>query len=197
MVDKQRVAVFFDELADKWDSNETKKDDIINKILDNAEVSCKNRILDVACGTGILIPYYINRDVSLITAIDISSKMISIAKSKFKDNNVEFICADAEEYAFGGKYNNIVIYNAFPHFSSPEKLIANLSSCLIEGGTLTIAHSASREKINHHHDGLDETLFSELMPAEELADLFSKYLQPVVSISDESMYQVVGKRNNI
>lgn len=194
MVDKQRVAVFFDELADKWDSNETKKDDIINKILDNAEVSSKNRILDVACGTGILIPYYINRDVSSITAIDISSKMISVAKSKFKDNNFEFICADAEEYAFGGKYNNIVIYNAFPHFSSPEKLIANLSSCLIAGGTLTIAHSASREKINHHHDGLDDCLCSELMSEDELTGLFSKYLEPIISISNESMYQVVGKK---
>ncbi len=103
-----------------------RNDDIIQMILDNAGVKKDSKVLDVACGTGVLIPDYLSRDVSAVTAIDISSEMIKIAQSKFKDKRVEFICADVMEYDLCDGYDSVVIYNAFPHFTQPRQTYRNI-----------------------------------------------------------------------
>ena len=191
-INKESVIDFFNKLAPSWDAGMIKDDFIIKTILDNAEVKENNEVLDVACGTGVLIPYYKERKVKSITGIDISQNMIDIAKSKF--DFVSFICDDAETYVFDKKFDNIVIYNAFPHFSSPSILISHLSSFLNEGGTLTIAHGMSKEKLNNHHSGVSMDVSTPLMDEKKLANIFEKYLKVTCIISNENMYQVVGKK---
>ena len=75
MIDKKEVIEFFDKCAPGWDACMIRNDDIIQMILDNAGVKKDSRVLDVACGTGVLIPDYLSRDVSAVTAIDISSEI--------------------------------------------------------------------------------------------------------------------------
>ena len=58
---------------------------------------------------------------------------------------------------------------------------------------LTVAHGMSREKIDAHHHGKAQSVSNGLMAAEELSKLFGKYLEVTAVISDERMYQVVGK----
>ena len=48
---------------------------IIGKILDGAGVAAGKDVLDVACGTGVLFPDYLQRQVGSLTAIDISPEM--------------------------------------------------------------------------------------------------------------------------
>ncbi|MCR4833181.1 MAG: class I SAM-dependent methyltransferase, partial [Butyrivibrio sp.] len=164
MIDINDVIVFFDNIACKWDDMEIKSDSIINKILDNAEVRQGNKVLDVACGTGIMIPYYLERNVLTVDAVDISPKMVEIAKHKFADkDNVDIICSDVFKCEFDHKFDNIVIYNAFPHFCNPENLIEYLSGKLNEGGVLTVAHGMSREKIDAHHRGCAHDVSNGLM----------------------------------
>ena len=43
------VIAYFDSCAPTWDETNAHKDDIIGKILDNAEISSGMDILDVAC----------------------------------------------------------------------------------------------------------------------------------------------------
>ena len=64
--------------------------------------------------------------------------MIKIAQSKFKDKRVEFICADVMEYDLCEGYDSVVIYNAFPHFTQPDRLIEILSGKLKPGGRITV-----------------------------------------------------------
>lgn len=194
MIDKKDVIDFFDKCAPGWDADMIRNDDIINRILDNAGVKKGSRVLDVACGTGVLIPDYLSRDVSMVTAIDISSEMIKIAKSKFEDKKVEFICADVMEYDISEGYDSIVIYNAFPHFTQPDKLIEILSGKLKTNGKITVAHGMSRERIDAHHKGSACKVSNGLMEADKLADIFRKYTDVTDIISDDNMYQVVGKK---
>ena len=193
MIDKNDVIAFFDKCAPSWDADMVCNDSVINTILDNAGVHEDVKVLDVACGTGVLVPYYLDRKVSSVLGVDISPKMIEIAKGKFKLDKVSFLCSDAETGFFGSDYDCIVIYNAFPHFSDADILIANLSRMLKEGGTLTVAHGMSREKINSHHRNVGK-VSNGLMPANELADLFKGYLKVTTVISDDHMFQVCGKR---
>ena len=85
-----------------------------------------------------------------------------------------------------------MVYNAFPHFPDPQKLIATLASLLKEGGRLTIAHGASRETIDNHHSGAASKVSNGLMHAEALKQLFTPYFEVEVMISNQDMYQVSG-----
>lgn len=188
-MDKTSVEAFFDRAASSWDREMIKDDLIIKTILDNAQVEEGDTVLDVACGTGVMIPYYLERSANP-TGIDLSKKMVEIAKDKFKD--VEFIWGDVEELN-DRKFDRVVVYNAFPHFINPEALVKHLATLLNKDGTLTIAHGMSRERINHHHEGVASSISNGLMEASELAKIISKYLDVYVSIDDDRMYQVSGK----
>lgn len=194
MIKKTDVIDFFDRCAPSWDAEMVRSDEKINTILDNAGVHSGSRVLDVACGTGVLMPDYLSRGAASVTGIDISPEMIKIAKQKFTQDNIRFVCGDVETADVGSGFDAIVIYNAFPHFPDQERLIAHLATLLAPDGILTVAHGASRETIDAHHHGFASKVSVGLMPAEELAAMFAKYLEVTTVISNEKMYQVVGKR---
>ena len=193
-MDKRSIIEFFDRLAPQWDAGTVKDEEIIGLILDNAGVTAGRHVLDVACGTGVLIPYYLARDAASVTGVDISPNMAAEAEKKFPQEQVRIVCGDAEEISFGRCFDCIVVYNAFPHFPEPERLTARLSSLLAPGGTLTVAHGMSREKIDAHHRGAADHVSRGLMSADELAAVFGKYLTVTAVISDDRMYQVAGKK---
>ena len=194
MINKSDVRSFFDCCAPTWDAEMIRSDEKINIILDNANVQEDSRVLDVACGTGVLIPDYLKRNVSSVTGIDMSAQMIKIAENKFTQDNVRFICGDAQTADVGTGYDSIVVYNAFPHFPEPEKLIAHLTVLLKTGGVLTVAHGMSREKIDAHHHRAASKVSIGLMEADKLAEIFAKSLEVTTIISNDEMYQIAGKR---
>lgn len=190
---KQDVIAYFDSRAAGWDGELVKNDTVIGKILDNAEVGEGMDILDVACGTGVMIPFYLDRGAASVTAIDISPEMARIAGEKFAgDPRVRVLCGDVEEASFDRAFDRIVVYNAFPHFPNPQRLIRQLASLLKEGGRLTIAHGASREAIDGHHAGPASAVSNGLMQADRLKKLFDPYFEVEVMISNRQMYQVSG-----
>lgn len=195
MINTEEVIQFFDSLAPGWDGSIFRNDAVVSRILDNAKVTEGKDILDVACGTGVLIPDYLERKAASVTAIDISPKMAEIAKAKFSQPNVTVLCGDVEKMKAERLYDCVVVYNAFPHFPDAESLIRHLASLLKADGTLTVAHGMSREKINAHHHGSARTVSNGLMPAEELAKIFSKYLNVTTILSTSQMYQVAGTRD--
>lgn len=192
-MNKKEIITFFDNCAPTWDQRMIRKEDIIKLILDNAKITAGEDILDVACGTGVLIPDYLNRKVGSATGIDISPRMIEIAKKKYQHPNIQLMCSDIETTTLPKKFDCIVVYNSFPHFPNPERLISLLSSHLKKGGRLTIAHSMNRERLIQHHSGAARNISIDLPSIEDLAAIFKKYLFLEIAISDDQMYQVVGK----
>lgn len=194
MIETKEVIEFFDRLAPGWDAEMVRNDEIIGAILDNAGITDGKDVLDVACGTGVLIPDYLKRKVASVTGIDISPKMAGIAKAKYPQPEVTILCGDVETTDFGKQFDCIVVYNAFPHFPDPDRLIQTLSDLLKPGGTLTVAHGMSREKIDAHHHGVAHHVSNGLMPAEDLAVIFARHLTVTTVLSDDRMYQVVGRK---
>ena len=194
---KSDVIEFFDRCAPTWDADMIKNDTIIGKILDNAEVGPGMDVLDVACGTGVMFDYYLERKVASVTGIDISPEMAKIARAKYADNNlIQVICGDVEETSFDKKFDRIVVYNAFPHFPKPKRLIKTLAGLLKEGGRLTIAHGMSREAIDGHHKGTASKVSNGLMTASSLKKLFDPFFEVEIMISNSQMYQVSGVKFN-
>lgn len=82
-MEQQAVIDFFDQAAAGWDAQLVRNEAVIGQILDNAGIRPGVSVLDVACGTGVLIPDYLKRGAAQITAIDIAPEMVRIAREKF------------------------------------------------------------------------------------------------------------------
>ena len=84
MINKIEVSAFFDRLAPFWDEDCRHDPEKIAAILDYAGIQTGVSALDVACGTGVLFPRYLERGVKQITGVDISQVMIDRAAAKFR-----------------------------------------------------------------------------------------------------------------
>ncbi len=193
-MNKQDVIEFFDRLAPQWDADMIRHDDVIKTILDGARIGTGTHVLDVACGTGVLMPDYLRRNVGAVTGVDISAEMVKIAAAKFPQENVRFLNLDVEDLPEEQRYDAIMIYNAFPHFPEPARLIGRLAGLLKPGGTLTVAHGASRAQIDSHHRGHAGKVSLGLLHEDDLAALLEKHLTVTVKLSTDTMYQVTARR---
>jgi len=195
-MNKQEIVRFFDALAATWDDELHPDDAKMQRILDAAKVKAGSRVLDIACGTGVMFPFYLQRGAAHITGADISEKMASVCREKFRgDARIDVLVADAETYAFDTGYDVCMIFNAFPHFCNRETLLNNLKKALVSGGTLTVAHDWGRKALDKHHEDTAGEVSSGLMPEEELAALFEQCgFTDVYAYADEGIYIVSGTK---
>lgn len=188
-LDDTLIIKYFNDLASSWDNivkiDKEKLDCIFNKgsYLSNAS------LLDIGCGTGILFDYYMSSNVKSIVGIDISSKMIDIAKSKY--NNINLICGNAINYDFKEKFDVIVIYNTLPHISDVDALLLNCKKHLNENGKLIIAFGQSQEDTNRMHDDIPAGVSSYLMNIEMLEIKCLKYFDMCMFDSSIDIYEII------
>jgi len=192
-MNKQDVISFFDSCAPTWDAEMIKSDEIIEDILNRANIRNGTRVLDVACGTGVLFPYYITRGAD-VTGIDISPEMVKIARRNFPD--IRTLCADALDISFPCGFDSIMVYNAFPHFPNPHEAVRALASHLNPCGVLTVAHGMGREMINRHHEGAASRVSLGLMEANILAEIFGEFLDVTTIVDEADRYIVCGVCKN-
>lgn len=189
---KESVIEFFDRLAPTWDDELEVDPDKISFILDKAGVGPGSKVLDVACGTGVLFPFYAQRDAAQVTAVDISPKMAELAADKTADPRFQVICGDIEALTPTEKFDCCVVYNAFPHFPDPERLINRLAGWLRPGGRLTVAHGMGLHDLDHHHAGHAAKVSRKMLSVQALAELFAHRFQVDTALSDEGKYVVSG-----
>ena len=192
-MEKKTVAEFFDRCAPWWDDDMIRNEEIIAAILNNGGIREGVDVLDVACGTGVLFPDYLKRGVASVTGIDISPEMAKRAAAKFPE--VKVICGDVEQVEFDRQFDCVMVYNAFPHFPDPKKLIATLAGLVKPGGKLSVAHGMSRAALTDHHKRASAVSI-DLIHEKELAAIFSKWFDVDVVISTDRMYQVSGVRRD-
>ena len=191
-MEKATVIDYFNHCAISWDDEMIRNEDAIRVILNNGGIRAGINVLDVACGTGVLFPDYFSRGVASLTGIDISPEMAKRAQEKFPDADV--ICDDVETYPFDHQFDAVMVYNAFPHFPDPKKLIEVLAGLTKQGGRLSVAHGMSRAKIGEHHSGAASKVSIGLLDEHELSALFAPWFDVDVIISNVAMYQVAGTR---
>ena len=180
---------FFNNLAYKWDEICHHDDKKIRKILDLAEIKENSKILDIGTGTGIVISYLLEKSPSKLVGVDISENMIEVAMKKYKDKNVKFIVSDIMDFN-EDKYDYIFIYSAYPHFKDKEKLFEHLSNLLNNDGKIVIAHSQSRDEINHVHSKIDVVKEDVLLPVEDNVKIINKYLKANKTVDNSEMYYI-------
>lgn len=107
------------------------------------------------------------------------------------------VCGDVETIPVRMQCDCCVIYNAFPHFEEPERLVERLAQWVKPGGRLTVAHSMGLEALRRHHAGRAEHVSREMLKPEELAELFAPWFRVDILVSDEARYLVSGERTDM
>lgn len=151
MNETERASSFFDRHAPSWDECASPSDGpAITRILDRFGLPAGAAVLDVACGTGVLLPFLRERDASEIVSLDSSAAMCRRFAEKFPRQKI--LCQDFETAALpAAAFDAVIIFNAFPHFPSPQTVFAQAFFALKPGGRLLIAHSMNRAELDAHH----------------------------------------------
>lgn len=180
---------FFDSLAPHWDEHEKFDAGFAANSLHRAGIKQGDRVLDLACGSGVLTGLLSSITKEEVLGMDISSKMIEIARKKYEGHeSFRFVRADFYRYKPEDKFDAIVVYNAYPHFVDAVAFSKKASECLKEGGRLLIFHSLSRQALAHHHEGLSSSISRDLLPPLEEVKTFASEFDCLIAEESDSHY---------
>ncbi|EGY80680.1 class I SAM-dependent methyltransferase [Peptoniphilus indolicus] len=190
---------FFNSMAEKWDSfckHDNKK---IIEILNLLEIKPSDKVLDVGTGTGILIPFLLERvgKGGEVCAVDISEKMIEVAMKKYAASNLTFKNEDILDCDLNTRYyDKVICYSMFPHFEDKKKAIEKLRKYLNENGKLIICHSQSREAINNLHKDSSIVVEKDILPKMEILENYfiGANYKVLKKVDSEEMFVVIAKK---
>jgi len=168
---------FFDSLAPHWDEGEVISEEWKRKLVFSLNIQKGDKVLDVACGTGVISGLLQEITEEKVIGIDLSSDMIERARNKYASNkNISFIEGDFLSYPFKeSSFDFVIVYNAYPHFLDREGLKKAFSRVLKKGGRFAILHSLGREELECCHRGItaiSRPLDTPMKESEMYQDLF-------------------------
>ncbi|MGI5919169.1 MAG: class I SAM-dependent methyltransferase [Christensenellales bacterium] len=175
------------EHSDRHARHELHKLRTIMRVLD---LRAGQRVLDVACGTGVLFPWLLSRDPQLLMGIDISKAMTEKARAMHRDSRLRIVTADYFNME-AGNFDRIIVYNAYPCFPDREKFAQKTLRLLIPGGRFVVAHNAGRESVN----AVPEVwggCGTPLQSADEECSWFEPFFEMDVSMDNEELYLISG-----
>jgi len=99
------------------------------------------RVLDVACGTGLLTSL-LARDAAEVVGMDVTPEMLGRARERIDasgQDNVTFVEAEAARTPFDtGSFDLVTCRTAFHHFPEPEAALGEMHRVLRVGGRLVL-----------------------------------------------------------
>ncbi|WP_022762519.1 class I SAM-dependent methyltransferase [Butyrivibrio sp. AD3002] len=93
------------------------------------------RVLDLGCGTGERCIDYLNRGAVKVTGIDISEKMLAVAKSQNSDPRITYIKMPMEDIGtIDGEFDVVISSLALHYVEDFQGVVANVYRLLSDGG---------------------------------------------------------------
>lgn len=185
------VKEYFSKLADKWDDNSASDTFKLSKIADCCDIMPGQRVIDVACGTGIMFPYLLAKEPQFLLGVDICFAMVNKARSKFSDSRLKVIAQDF--FTLNQKeFDCAVCYNAYPHFLNKAEFAKKVRYVLKEGGRFIIAHGLGREDINSVHKERAAFISTTLNSADTEKKWFEPYFCIDIIIDTDDVYIISG-----
>ncbi|HOV90903.1 MAG TPA: class I SAM-dependent methyltransferase [Syntrophorhabdaceae bacterium] len=198
---------FFNEHAEKWQDmfykdkttgryDKHKRD--FDRLFSLIPIKEGDTVLDVGCGTGILVPFILNyiKEKGVLYELDYAKRMLQINKKMHKDDNIIFILADAEDAPFAyGSCDLIICFSCFPHLHDKRKATKILADILKDDGFFIISHFDSSDGINRHHSTCNAVMHDRLPDKEEMFNIFHESGIEILNFIDEQgFYFIMGKK---
>jgi demethylmenaquinone methyltransferase/2-methoxy-6-polyprenyl-1,4-benzoquinol methylase len=201
---------FFNEQAETWldtlyrdpETGEfTLHKDKFERLFSLVPIQAGDHVLDVGCGSGILVPYLLKRvgKGGVVYELDYAEKMIAENQRLHSDGRLRFFVSDATKVPLGEKTCAVVIcFAAFPHFDDKEAATRSMAFVLKEKGYLAIAHFESSQDIERLHRESGTPVKDDRLPSkEDMYGLFNAAGLEVLRFIDESgFYFVLGRKNS-
>ncbi|MEN6348297.1 MAG: methyltransferase domain-containing protein [Syntrophomonas sp.] len=163
---------YFNEKAAVWDQMMAHKPhEKLKETFKDLKFEPGSKVLDVGTGTGVMLPI-LQEMVGLsgkITAFDLAEEMLSIAKIKNGQENIDYVQGDIEAAPFEDNTFDAVICNScFPHFLNQAASICEMARILKPGGRVVICHLSSRQELNAMHRSLGGVVGNDFLPDEKV-----------------------------
>ena len=190
------IAAYFDERADSWDESGCSGESRVQgAVLSLVDLKPGDTVLDLGCGTGVMVPFYLAAQAGKIVAVDVSEKMVERAREKFGgEPSVELRASDALSLDEGERFDAAVIYNAYPHFPDKLALVEKVYRMLKPSGRFVVAHGSGKDAINRHHEAVAAGVSCGLRAASEESVLWADKFEIEALVDTPGFYAFSGVR---
>ncbi|MBI9102095.1 MAG: class I SAM-dependent methyltransferase [Spirochaetales bacterium] len=194
IISEMDLLEYFNSKAYIWDHICSHDPEKLTYITELCSIMPGDRVLDIACGTGVMASHLIGTDADFITGIDLSNRMIEQARRKFSDPRLNFKVGNIYDFSTPC-WNVAIIYSALPHFMDRIGLVNKLSRLLVQGGRFIVAHSESSRVINRVHNNQAQAISIELRSAAEESQVFRSKFNIDTLIDTDELYVFSGTLN--
>lgn len=192
-------SAYFDSIADKWDG----WDDLVllqrrmTAGLDHFGVRPNETVIDIGCGTGNLTTALLAAlaGTGKVVAVDISPRMIEVARAKVPDTRVTWHVGTAEVLPVGdATADRIICFSVWPHLADRQATLAEFARVLRPSGFLHIWHLISRQRVNDIHGSAGEAVRGDHLPpaVETAATLAAVGYEVREAVEDTEHYLVTA-----
>lgn len=195
-IDMDEIAAYFNERADSWDESGCSGESRVQgAVLSLVDLKPGDSVLDLGCGTGVMIPFYLAAQAGKIVAVDVSEKMVERAREKFgNEPSVELRASDALSLDEGERFDAAVIYNAYPHFPDKLALVEKVYRLLKPSGRFVVAHGSGKDAINRHHEAVAAGVSCGLRAVSEESALWADKFEIEALVDTPGFYAFSGVR---
>ena len=199
---------FFNERAERWldmwyldhDTGEhTRFDAEFDRLFSLVEVPPDGCVLDVGCGSGVLVPHVLRRlsAAGRLIEVDFAEKMIEENRRLHADERITFLTADVMKLDLDPNSIDLVLcFACFPHFEKKAEAVEALARVLKSGGKLAIAHFDSSEDLNAHHRKHEVVMHDMLPDAERMRELLRQAeLETKLHLDDPGFYLMLAEHS--
>lgn len=187
------IKEYFSRLAGRWDDSTACNPDKLRYIADCCDIKPGQRVIDIACGTGVMFPFLLAKEPEFLLGVDICDEMAKKARIKFSDSGLQVITADF--LALNQKdFDCALCYNAYPHFLDKAEFAVKLRDVLKKGGRFIIAHGSGKDDINAVHKQRAADVSITLGSTEEEKMWFQPYFNVDISVDRADIYVISGTK---
>lgn len=161
------VVDYFDEMATIWDNAIFHNKVQIREMIKLSDMKEGDKILDVGCGTGVLVDFI--REVNKlgeIYEVDCSQKMLNMSRAKnYNDSHIMHLKLDIENGISDEKFDIIILYNSLAYLKNKIETLECLArNNLNKGGRIVIFHNYGENQINLFHSCGDRRISNACLP---------------------------------
>jgi ubiquinone/menaquinone biosynthesis C-methylase UbiE len=130
----------FDDVSSQYEEISLTQNEASQYLIDLLKFNQEENVLDIGCGAG-NITYKLSKQARSVVGIDISSKMIEEASTKFKQNNLSFSTISVDDISYSNLFDVVFINSAIAWMPNLAEVGSKIFNALKQGGRLGIQTS--------------------------------------------------------